>query len=146
MPIEARHRVQIDQGGEGVKIRSSVSYATGFQENHPPQTYTSIESARKRTITKTLAWMAMERINQGLSFGGTLILAWDLSDVLMHSMVNPKHILVGVGAATIGYVGNLVKGDSGEEATRNSQLVQSIEEIRESQLSSFDRVKPYVLD
>lgn len=146
MPIEALHRIQIEQVGKGVDIRSSVKYATGFQENYPSQTYGSLESARKNTIVKTLAWMAMEKINQGISLGGTLILAWDISDILMHSTINPKHAIIGIGAAAIGYAGNLVKADSGEEATRNSQLVESIVEIRDSQLSSLDRTKPYILD
>ncbi len=146
MPIEAKHRVQIEQTGGRVDIRSSVSYANGFREIHPTQTYPSIDSARKRTIARTLAWVALEKVNQGTSLGGTLILAWNISDILMHSTIDPKHAIVGIGAAAIGYVGNLVRADSSEEATRNSQLVQAIEEIRSSPLSSFDQIKPYTLD
>jgi len=146
MPIEALHRIQITQGTSGVDIRSTVRYANGFEENHPRLSYSSLDRARKGTIVRTLAWMAIEKINRGIEVGGAILLGLDIGNAAMYNKPDLNHALVGLGAAAFTYISGYTKSDAGEEAIRNSQLVQSIEEIRGSHLSTLDQRKPYVLD
>ncbi len=146
MSIEARHRIKINQTPTGIDIQSSVRYANGTQEDHSPKAYTNLDSARKRTIARTLAWMAIEKLNQVIETSGVLLFAIDAADIIAHNSLDLRHAVVGMGATAFSFIGNLVKKDSEEEAIRHSQLVQSLEQLKGSQTSSVDHFKPYVID